>query len=129
MEFAIKTQPCSKGVCICGIAAIAGGDVFFTDYCQPVHYPVVGFPKCQHNLIAVKRMTASSHMILFPTGTDVLIETLPVDGFAIQVDVSPSVHDLHRSEGLCGRLGSSQLITNNGVASSVDDFILSWGRP
>ena len=48
----------------------------------------------------------------------------------MEVDIFPSRADIHKSEGLCSKLGSNKLIKRDGRAAPFsaqpDDFSLSW---
>ncbi|XP_062612409.1 uncharacterized protein LOC134274168, partial [Saccostrea cucullata] len=52
-EVDVKLQSCGGDMCICGVAAMAGDDVYIIDLCGTPIY--IGFTKCLNNVIDVSK--------------------------------------------------------------------------
>nr|XP_022320846.1 uncharacterized protein LOC111123050 [Crassostrea virginica] len=116
--------------CVCGIAVRAAGDVFVINRC-PGNRNMFAFRSCMDNILEVKKIDEMNYKIYMPTGTYAQTRLQQVFGVNVmEVDIFPSRADIDKSEGLCSKLGSHQLIKRDGntvpAILNPDAFSLSW---
>ncbi|XP_078322917.1 uncharacterized protein LOC144622187 [Crassostrea virginica] len=134
MEVQIEVTHCNHGThiyCVCGIAVRAGGDVFVINRCPHVTRNVFAFRSCIDDILDVRKIDELNYKIYLPSGTYIQTRLwLYKNVNVMEVDIFPSRADIHKSEGLCSKLGSNKLIKRDGSAAPFsaqpDDFSLSW---
>ncbi|XP_041349607.1 von Willebrand factor D and EGF domain-containing protein-like [Gigantopelta aegis] len=132
VEVQVETALCNsnRAFCVCGLAVRAGRSVFAIPLCHGFKRP--GFLLCDDvdDVLDVRRRTDQQYEILIPSGAIVKANLLNYGGYFMNVYVVPSVHDVDKSRGLCGKLSNTRrddFVKRDGTQSGPGrDFSASW---
>ncbi|XP_071110657.1 uncharacterized protein [Haliotis cracherodii] len=119
--------------CTCGLAVRVGKTVFVVSKCVSKVW-TREFTQCDTNgeVMEVRRREGNQYDIHLPTGARLEL-TLDTSNKLLNVKIYPSVRDVDKTLGMCGRLSSSTnnvMIKKGGeTTTSVDELVESWRVP
>ncbi|KAK3609722.1 hypothetical protein CHS0354_011413 [Potamilus streckersoni] len=130
-EVQMKTKRCnSVAFCACAVAVRAGGDIFLLDLCRSPG--LIKHVSCKENILDVRQVNAYLYKIYMPLGTMVSVAINNWSGYesTLNLNIYPSVKDVHETRGLCGVLNNNQgddFKTPSGLkVYDNNEFSLSW---
>ncbi|KAL3847549.1 hypothetical protein ACJMK2_018454 [Sinanodonta woodiana] len=116
--------------CACAVAVRAGGDIFLIDLCGTPG--VIKHVSCKENILDVRQISPYMYQIYMPLRTMVSVTINTWWGYesTLNVNIYPSVKDVHQTQGLCGVIndnpGDDFTTPSGNIEQDNNEFSLSW---
>ncbi|KAL3846697.1 hypothetical protein ACJMK2_017665, partial [Sinanodonta woodiana] len=130
-EVQMKTYRCGNNVaCACAASIRAGGELFIIDICNG--RVIIKHASCKEQIMIIQKINEYTYEIYMPLGTMVVVTIVnwPNPFFFLNIDITPSVKDVGRTVGLCGKLNNDardDFTTPGGIIDpDINAFSISW---